>query len=679
MRLRACLLVLVGLVVLGLPAGAAAEEGCPNEAVRQAETAAHAEGFASQLPDCRAYEQVTPLDKDGTNVSGWVNSVQASGSGGRIVFLVTADMPGGIGGDRPPYFLGSRGGEGWSDQGLEAQRQPNGISQVVGWSEDLSKAALTISEASLGSGGGLYLRDNAVGSLQLAVNTGLRIPVYPAGFSADDSRLFFETPAQLVPNGVGLYELHGGVVSSVGVLPGGGPGGSEFGGSGGVRSLAYLESEHAISSDGSRVFFTEAATQQIYVRENGTRTVSVGSGVFLSATPDGSKAFYLAASGDLFEFDVDSEQTSDLTPGGMARGLLGVSDDGSYLYFAANGVLTSSASSGNCQNEVCLYVWHDGAIGFIATLNESFGFGSLDGEGDADNWLLATSTQFAGIPIPKMSLVSSDGRVLLFRSHQRLTAYDNAGVNELYRYDAVHGRLVCVSCDPSGAPPSGPATLQSITPGFFRTLISQSILLRNLSSDGSRVFFESPDALLPRDTNGVQDVYEWEQQGVGGCQGSSETFSAVSGGCLYLVSSGRSPDKSFFADASANGSDAFIFTSQPLVGQDQDGLVDVYDARVGGGFAAQNPPVAQAPCEGEACRAPAGGVPQFGAPVSASFSGVGNQTPPASVVTVSKPKVKAKHKVVKRRHRKSKRRRARKASGDGRLARRAGTSTRGGK
>ncbi len=91
-----------------------------------------------------------------------------------------------------------------------------------------------------------------------------------------------------------------------------------------------------------------------------------------------------------------------------------------------------------------------------------------------------------------------------------MTSYDNAEFNEFYRYDAVSGRLACVSCNPSGAPPAGDARLRSITSGInYR---EPSILMRNLSSDGSRVFFESPDALLPQDTNGVQDVYEWERQ-----------------------------------------------------------------------------------------------------------------------------------------------------------------------
>src|SRR4029077_7809733 len=88
MRLRGCLVVLVGLFVLGLQAGAAAEEGCSNEAVRGAEAVAYPEGFASGLPDCRAYEQVTPVNKDGTNPTGDITAVQASPSGGGVVCVV---------------------------------------------------------------------------------------------------------------------------------------------------------------------------------------------------------------------------------------------------------------------------------------------------------------------------------------------------------------------------------------------------------------------------------------------------------------------------------------------------------------------------------------------------------------------------------------------------------------
>jgi hypothetical protein len=640
LMLRRVLVVLVGVValgVLGLPAGAVAEEGCPNEAVRAAESAAHPEGFASGLPDCRAYEQVTPVDKDGTNPSGDPSQVQASPSGDGVLFMVLANMPGGSGADNPPFFLGSRGGEGWSDRGLQAARGPHGESGVIGWSEDLSKTALTVSEVTPGSGKGLDLRDSATGSFQLTLfpKNSLFL-VFIVGFSADGSRVFFESPAQLLPSAVAgsenLYELHGGVVSLVDVLPDGSTpaGGSSAGPNGGAQEYFYVGS--AVSRDGSRVFFTARGTEQLYVREDGTRTVAVGTGVFLGATPDGSRVFYLAG-GHLVEFNVESEQTTDLTPGGEAEGLLGMSDDGSYVYYAANGR--------------GLYVWHGGTVSFIATTS------------DVDNWLTRYDESAFNGHRAKASRVTPDGRFLLFSS-----------AGQFDRYDAVNGRLECVSCALGGAPPISPATLSSIDAGFVGRRQEPQILLRNLSRDGSRVFFETSDALVPRDTNGVQDVYEWEQQGVGSCQGSSETFNASSGGCLYLISSGTSPQPSFLADASADGSDAFFFTFQPLVGQDQDGLVDVYDARVGGGLVAQNQPAPAAACEGEGCRPVAGGVPVFGAPVSATFAGAGNPVPPAAVVTAPKPKPKAKHKakhkVLRRKGRK--RRGARKAAQGGRGA-----------
>jgi WD40 repeat protein len=623
LMLRRVLVVLVGVLALGVLGApvAFAEEGCPNEAVRQAESAAHPEGFATQLPDCRAYEQVTPVDKDGTNPSGDLNEVEASPSGERILFLVLANMPGGSGGDFVPFFIGSRGGEGWSDQGLQAPRGPYGHSQIFAWSDDLLETVLDVAESTPSSeGGSVYLRDSASGLFQPAFPfPGQFSTLYVAGFSADDSRMFFETTAQLLPSAAvgayNLYEWHTGTLSLVGVLPDGStpPGGSSAGPE--VSGERHDVVEGAVSHDGSRVFFTARGTEHIYVREDGTRTVAVGTGVFLGAASDGSKVFYMAG-GDLFEFDVESEQAKNLTPDGGVEGLLGMSEDGSYVYFAANGGV--------------IYVWHNGTTGLIAASS------------DAHNWSLGSGTGLG----PKVSRVSSDGRFLLF------TGSDG----QLHRYDAVHDRLACVSCTSSGTLPADPATLQSISTGFLGHILTErAILLRNLSGDGSRVFFESSAALLPRDTNGVQDVYEWEQQGVGSCQSSSETFSAASGGCLYLISSGTSSEPSYFADASASGDDVFFFTFQPLVGQDQDDNVDIYDARVGGGFAAQSPPPAPVACEGEGCRPVAGGAPVFGAPVSATFTGAGNlATAPAPVVATSKPKPKAKHKILKRKRRRHK-------------------------
>jgi hypothetical protein len=672
-RVRRALLAGLGVVLLGIGAGApvaVGAEGCANEALRPVGS------YSSRLPDCRAYEQVTPVNKDGTNPGGRNNGVQASASGDGIIFTVHANMPGASGGDEP-YFLASRDGESWSSQGLQAPRQPHGHSRVLGWSEDLSLALDVVSEIGPGTGTGLYLRDSANGSFSLQAGiTGVEVAYLEeaslAGFSVDNSSVIFETAARLLPSAapevVNLYELHNGVLSLVGVLP---DGSIPAGGSSAGAGLGFYSARSAISSDGSRVYFNAGSN---YVRVDGVRTVPVGAGgSFVGASSDGSKAFYLAGS-DLVEFDLATEHTTDLTPGGGVLGVLGVSDDGSYVYFAANGVLAPGASPGTCSEESgeCgLYVWHDGSIHYIATLLATTGGAEQGGSpGDHVDWFPANE----GGGRQRLSEVAQDGRTLLFSSRQRLTSYDNRGFNEFYRYDAVGGGLVCVSCDPSGAAPLAPLSLFNLTSPLLEGSLP-AILTRNLSADGSRVFFETRDPLVPQDVNGVQDdVYEWERVGAGSCRESSESFYASSGGCLYLISTGRSPDGSAFMDASANGDDVFFLTDQPLVGQDQDGLRDVYDARVGGGIAAQNPPAALAPCVGDACRGAAGLAPVLGAPASVVFSGVGNLAPPAPGAVVKVKPKKKKRVAPRRRHGRRKAKGSERAKGAGHVH---GTTGRG--
>ncbi len=181
---------------------------------------------------------------------------------------------------------------------------------------------------------------------------------------------------------------------------------------------------------------------------------------------------------------------------------------------------------------------------------------------------------------------------MLFTSQAQLTSYDNAKNDELYLYEALSGRLVCVSCNPDGVPATNEAYLAnnqelSIQPG------PRAFLRATSPKTGSRVFFQTKEALVPQDTNEQTDVYEWEREGAGGADGCtrlSATFSASSGGCLYLISTGESASPSYFGDASASGNNVFFFTRQALVDQDQDENYDVYDARVEGGIAAQNPP-----------------------------------------------------------------------------------------
>jgi hypothetical protein len=140
-----------------------------------------------------------------------------------------------------------------------------------------------------------------------------------------------------------------------------------------------------------------------------------------------------------------------------------------------------------------------------------------------------------------------------------------------------------------------------------------------LSDDGGRLFFNSFDALLPRDTNGAQDVYEWEAAGMGSCKEGDADYFAQNGGCLYLISSGESPSGSELREASPDGQDAFFTTASSLLPQDP-GSVDLYDARVDGGFPQ---PILKAPCEGEACQSPPP-PPQFPTPASSTYNGPGN-------------------------------------------------------
>jgi hypothetical protein len=133
-----------------------------------------------------------------------------------------------------------------------------------------------------------------------------------------------------------------------------------------------------------------------------------------------------------------------------------------------------------------------------------------------------------------------------------------------------------------------------------------------LSSDGRRVFFESSDALVPQDSNGTTDVYEWESNG-------TRTCTRVEG-CISLISAGTSSVPSYFIDASESGSDVFFITASSLVTGDP-GLVDLYDARENGGFPAPPPP--PAPCEGDACQSPAS-APSDPTPASTGFSGPGS-------------------------------------------------------
>jgi hypothetical protein len=165
-----------------------------------------------------------------------------------------------------------------------------------------------------------------------------------------------------------------------------------------------------------------------------------------------------------------------------------------------------------------------------------------------------------------------------------------------------------------------------------------------LAADGSRLFFESFESLVPRDTNEARDLYEFEQSGVGSCNPEAPSFADEANGCVFLVSTGESGDSSYFIDASSSGRDVFLSTRQALVGGDGDKRFDVYDARVDGGFVEPLPP--PAPCTGEGCRPVAPAEGDESVPGSSDFNGEGNAKPKRC----AKGKVRRNGRCVRRRH-----------------------------
>ena len=245
-------------------------------------------------------------------------------------------------------------------------------------------------------------------------------------------------------------------------------------------------------------------------------------------------------------------------------------------------------------------------------------------------------------------------------SRPGLTGYDNTDLasgnadTELYLYRSGSDTLICVSCMPTGARPTGSKVKEGVwVAGKIPTAETELRFPHILSSEGDRLFFESFDPLSLRDTNGRQDVYEWEAVGVGTCAEGSLGFDESVEGCVNLISSGESPQDAELIDASLDGSDVFFKTSDSLDARDT-GLLDIYDARIGGGF--PDPPEPDAGCEGEACQSPPEG-PNDPTPASSSFDGAGNVAGEPS--RVSKPVPCRKGKVRRRgkcvaKHRKGK-------------------------
>jgi hypothetical protein len=542
------------------------------------------------------------------------------------------------------------------------------------------------------------------------------------GGTPDFSTVYFTFPGTLLPEDAsraphvtnteegaertepwGFYEYSGGVLSEAGVLPDGSL--DQFGAVPAASGHGRAITGNQVSADGLRAFFVSPDPAscgngnncgagedppELYVRENGEKTVLVSQDTLLpevnglpARAPDGALGF------------TGSTQTGGGS--GLITSFVYASRDGSQAFFESEDALTKPAEKASPGAEPKMYdfdvntgslTYLPGVVGQIVTSSpngSSFAFVSPEAgasSAELDLWAgpgggtVTPVTQMNGdpngagadVPVARMA---SDGSVVVFMSPLLLPGGFNSGteLEQIYRYDVPANTLSCVSCPPAGVTPTSNAEMSVLEAneggGLSAGLQKETGLVdeRGVSSDGSRIFFDTADPLVPQDTNTGsyvmgehghieaqgRDVYEWEN------------------GTVYLLSSGKSTRSSFFLDNSENGSDVFFATTDGLVPGDTDGAYDVYDARIP--HLGDNPPPAAVPCEGSVCQGPPNVPSPLTPPASATFSGLGNIAPEPAATPAAKPKPKAtkcKKGFVKKKNKCVKRAKAKKASHNGR-------------
>jgi hypothetical protein len=731
--------------VLAVPfahaAGDANRDSCENERLT---------GFRAYLPDCRAYEMVSPPYKqgypvhidasseDGTRLVGWSWGVFAGAQG--------APQPRANGGTEYEF---SRGSGGWTVTPLAPPAAMDyGASSWYTASPDLSGTVWSMPTPPVGEDD-YYVRRHDGSFVDVGPATppadGPTAPPAPQGggpgiqdfpfegASGDLSHILFGVyppflwPGDSTSTSIGetnLYEYVGGGNSApIMVAVSGGPGSTSLIGQCGVRAGGPFNEYNALSTDGSTVFFTPIAADEqecgsaqppvdeLFARIHESQTVMLSApspdgcttptcqaapasdALFQGASQDGSKAFFDSTqqllnnasedstAGDsavrnsgsgcpeaegsgcnLYEYDSHNPAGNNLilVSAGSAtphvQGVVRISQDGSHVYFIAQGVLTSAPNERQQTAQPGannLYVFErdarfpEGRVAFIATLAPN----------DEELWGLRKDFDFQ-----RPAQTTPDGRFLVFQSHADLTPDDtSSGVWQLFEYDAQEGTLVRVSRGQSGSyecPATGefqegfncdgntsadsatiPApTFEAHRAGDVPTHVA-------VSNDGSYVFFQSADGLTPQALNDVaidsfgdkaNNVYEYH---------NGQVFLISDGQDVSVGGSGSSSAVELIG-TSASGRDVFFTTGDQLVPQDGDTQQDVYDARSEGGFA--SPPTATA-CQGEVCRGALSAMPPIFTAASATQAGGDNLAPAAPTVAVKHRQVKHTRKHGRRR------------------------------
>jgi hypothetical protein len=462
------------------------------------------------------------------------------------------------------------------------------------------------------------------------------------GLSADGSTLVWESTEAIMPGQpdlghINVYARTGGVTRRVSVASDGTS--PETGDSSILRGHGpSIRGQHAVSLDGSRIFFLsreklapEAPSDgslSLYLR-SGSQTILVAAGSvgYEDATPDGSHVYYTLTSletgaQELYDYDVATATSSpvavDQATGEVSSdpnqtvGYVTSSADGSHVYFVSKAPL-DPADQGPAQQNYGLFERVGGATGktrFIASLNELVQFRGCEGFYNGGT----------GCPPAVYSArASADGSRLFFTTATHLTpdaqrpATDAQGkpLYDVYVYDDATHQITRVSQGPSGGEGPYSATMGILPFGEVgSTEKNNGVDPRDISADGSRVFFSTREKLTPDAAdNGKLKVYEWEN-------GTTTLVSPSDAG-------GDSPADAVYANNSESGDDVFFSTTDSLSCSDTDGgRPSIYDARIGG--TAATCPAPPSPCQATNTCAAVAPEPTL-TPASSLFSGPGDQ------------------------------------------------------
>lgn len=479
------------------------------------------------------------------------------------------------------------------------------------------------------------------------------------GASPSLETIYFQYPGTLLegdaPGVTNLYESHSGTLRNIGVLPDGTR--SEAGAEGAAASTGSLYSRgpqayaNQVSEDGTRIFFEttpEGAKPQFYAHTQGDeRSVLVsrddciakeGACTATAATegapaPSNPTSFFASPNGEavffqdvarltpsapettepkMYEFNVPAQTltyVADMAkgePAGKAAEILGASRDGSRVLYREDAAGT----------------W---ILGF---------WERRAGGGEQSR----TVASFAAAPVFHSVRATAEGSAFVFTEKKELRPehpepasgapasglFNNKGVHfEVYRFVPGSNELNCLSCALSGTTPSANASISNDDAELQTNLQEipqdgRAVDSRGITTNGEEVFFQTAQALLPQDINGVENVYEWKDNH------------------LYPISSGHSQQASYLLDNGENGENVFFATAEGISPEDLEGGYDVYDARIGA--------PTRAVTEAEGCRARCQQMtapPGTGSLVSGAVGPAGNLTRPPKRKTERKTARKA--------------------------------------